>query len=85
MLPHSFFQDMNEPASFVQGSVEGCPDSQLENPPFTPRKCSQVSMSFGVCLFFTKSPITRMKHAKNNNFPSQKTILSFKQAWSAAA
>uniref|UniRef100_A0A3Q4G9B8 Alpha glucosidase n=1 Tax=Neolamprologus brichardi TaxID=32507 RepID=A0A3Q4G9B8_NEOBR len=27
---------MNEPASFVQGSVEGCPDSDLENPPYTP-------------------------------------------------
>uniref|UniRef100_A0A672H6P9 Lysosomal alpha-glucosidase n=1 Tax=Salarias fasciatus TaxID=181472 RepID=A0A672H6P9_SALFA len=28
--------DMNEPASFVQGSVDGCPDSDFENPPFTP-------------------------------------------------
>ncbi|XP_072225139.1 lysosomal alpha-glucosidase [Leuresthes tenuis] len=28
--------DMNEPASFVQGSTEGCPDSDLENPPYTP-------------------------------------------------
>uniref|UniRef100_A0A3B4Z5B8 Alpha glucosidase n=1 Tax=Seriola lalandi dorsalis TaxID=1841481 RepID=A0A3B4Z5B8_SERLL len=27
---------MNEPASFVQGSVGGCPDSVLENPPYTP-------------------------------------------------
>uniref|UniRef100_A0A673C8T8 Lysosomal alpha-glucosidase n=1 Tax=Sphaeramia orbicularis TaxID=375764 RepID=A0A673C8T8_9TELE len=30
--------DMNEPASFVQGSVEGCPDSDIENPPYTPSK-----------------------------------------------
>ncbi|XP_041720299.2 LOW QUALITY PROTEIN: lysosomal alpha-glucosidase [Coregonus clupeaformis] len=29
--------DMNEPASFVQGSMEGCPDSDLESPPYVPR------------------------------------------------
>ncbi|XP_072299488.1 lysosomal alpha-glucosidase [Eucyclogobius newberryi] len=28
--------DMNEPSSFVQGSVEGCPDTDVENPPYTP-------------------------------------------------
>ncbi|XP_048847390.1 lysosomal alpha-glucosidase [Brienomyrus brachyistius] len=28
--------DMNEPSSFVHGSVDGCPDTDLENPPFVP-------------------------------------------------
>ncbi|KAF3846403.1 hypothetical protein F7725_003481 [Dissostichus mawsoni] len=43
-------KDMNEPSSFVQGSVEGCPDSDLENPPYTPRVVGGQLNSGTICL-----------------------------------
>ncbi|XP_056143796.1 lysosomal alpha-glucosidase [Lampris incognitus] len=42
--------DMNEPASFVQGSVEGCPDSELENPPYTPKVVGGQLNSGTLCM-----------------------------------
>uniref|UniRef100_A0A3Q1ES03 Lysosomal alpha-glucosidase n=1 Tax=Acanthochromis polyacanthus TaxID=80966 RepID=A0A3Q1ES03_9TELE len=42
--------DMNEPASFVQGSVEGCPDSDLEHPPYTPRVVGGRLNSGTLCM-----------------------------------
>ncbi|XP_029996418.1 lysosomal alpha-glucosidase [Sphaeramia orbicularis] len=42
--------DMNEPASFVQGSVEGCPDSDIENPPYTPRVVGGQLNSGTLCM-----------------------------------
>ncbi|XP_022608272.1 lysosomal alpha-glucosidase [Seriola dumerili] len=42
--------DMNEPSSFVQGSVGGCPDSDLENPPYTPRVVGGQLNSGTLCM-----------------------------------
>ncbi|CAJ1074960.1 lysosomal alpha-glucosidase [Xyrichtys novacula] len=42
--------DMNEPSSFVQGSEEGCPDSDLENPPYTPRVIGGQLNSKTLCM-----------------------------------
>uniref|UniRef100_A0A3B5LS44 Uncharacterized protein n=1 Tax=Xiphophorus couchianus TaxID=32473 RepID=A0A3B5LS44_9TELE len=40
---------MNEPSSFVQGSVVGCPDSELEKPPYTPVVGGQLN-SGTICM-----------------------------------
>ena len=37
------FQDMNEVSNAVSGSVNGCPNNSLENPPYKPGK-SEVSL-----------------------------------------
>ncbi|XP_036408755.1 lysosomal alpha-glucosidase [Megalops cyprinoides] len=42
--------DMNEPASFVQGSVDGCPDSDLESPPFVPGVIGGSLSSGTLCM-----------------------------------
>ncbi|XP_073350989.1 lysosomal alpha-glucosidase [Pagrus major] len=42
--------DMNEPASFVQGSVEGCPEGDLEHPPYTPRVVGGQLNSGTLCM-----------------------------------
>lgn len=42
--------DMNEPSSFVQGSVDGCPDSDLENPPYTPSVVDRQLNAKTLCM-----------------------------------
>ncbi|XP_051905568.1 lysosomal alpha-glucosidase isoform X2 [Hippocampus zosterae] len=42
--------DMNEPASFVSGSLEGCPDTELESPPYTPRVVGGRLSAFTLCM-----------------------------------
>ncbi|KAL4657912.1 lysosomal alpha-glucosidase [Arapaima gigas] len=42
--------DMNEPASFVSGSIEGCPDTDLENPPFVPAIIGKRLNSGTLCM-----------------------------------
>ncbi|KAM6957048.1 lysosomal alpha-glucosidase [Aplochiton taeniatus] len=42
--------DMNEPASFVQGSVVGCPDSDLESPPYVPKVIGGQLSSGTLCM-----------------------------------
>ncbi|XP_061605366.1 lysosomal alpha-glucosidase isoform X2 [Phyllopteryx taeniolatus] len=42
--------DMNEPTSFVSGSTEGCPETELENPPYTPRVLGGRLSSWTLCM-----------------------------------
>nr|XP_057904994.1 lysosomal alpha-glucosidase isoform X2 [Doryrhamphus excisus] len=42
--------DMNEPSNFVAGSLEGCPDTDLENPPYIPRVIGGRLNSQTICM-----------------------------------
>ncbi|KAL0993142.1 hypothetical protein UPYG_G00103760 [Umbra pygmaea] len=42
--------DMNEPSSFVPGSVEGCPETDLERPPYVPRVVGSQLNSGTLCM-----------------------------------
>ncbi|XP_078510190.1 lysosomal alpha-glucosidase [Lissotriton helveticus] len=42
--------DMNEPTNFVDGSMEGCPDNELENPPYVPGNNNKSLKTKTLCL-----------------------------------
>ncbi|XP_069786190.1 lysosomal alpha-glucosidase isoform X2 [Narcine bancroftii] len=42
--------DMNEPSSFVDGAINGCPDNNLENPPYVPDVAGGYLRSSTMCM-----------------------------------
>lgn len=41
---------MNEPSNFLDGTVNGCPQDSLENPPFTPAVAGGKLSYHTVCM-----------------------------------
>ncbi|XP_029455043.1 lysosomal alpha-glucosidase [Rhinatrema bivittatum] len=41
--------DMNEPSNMVWGSLDGCPDNELENPPYIPGVAAGALRSVTIC------------------------------------
>lgn len=42
--------DMNEPSNFLSGQLDGCPNTVLDNPPYTPRVDGGLLYYKTVCM-----------------------------------
>lgn len=42
--------DMNEPSNFLNGQIDGCPNSVLDNPPYTPKVDGGILNYKTICM-----------------------------------